>query len=76
MTQIKEKHLETIPRNSDNWQQLELCDDYSAKILDQEKQLHGLEEKNYELECTIGSTNRLEDEVDGRRMNVEYLQIK
>ncbi|KAK9751797.1 HOOK domain [Popillia japonica] len=85
MTQIKEKNSETIPRNSDNRRQMELLkeeifkletmrDDYTAKMLEQEKQIHGLQEKNSELQLAAEATNRLKDEVDALSETADKVQ--
>lgn len=85
VAQIQEKHTADVPRSSDNRRQMELLkeeifkletirDDYRAKIVDQDKQIHTLQEKNAELQLTAEATNRLKDEVDALSETADKVQ--
>ena len=74
-SQLQEKENIGYTFNSDTRKQMELLkeklfkvetlkDDYSAKIIDQEKQINSLQEKIIELQFEVETVNRLKDEVD------------
>lgn len=84
--QMKEKESVTLTRSPDNRRQIEclkeeiyklvsIRDDYTAKMLEQEKEIKTLQEKVSELQLAAEATSRLKDEVDVLSESVEKVQV-
>ncbi|XP_022914746.1 protein hook [Onthophagus taurus] len=75
LAQIEENQMAGPIRPPDTRKQMELLkeelfkvetirDDYAAKIVDQDKQIHSLQEEIAKLQLAVEDSNRLKDEVD------------
>lgn len=85
-TQLREKETVTLTRSPDNRRQIELLkeeiyklesirDDYTSKMLEQEKEIKTLQDKVSELQLAAEATSRLKDEVDVLSESVEKVQV-